>query len=196
MTDERRHFQRLTLLEPIHGWFGDFSIRLIDVSATGALIEFDEAIPADARALLRFWWRDEEVEVMAETARTLDSRAGVQFLEENDALLRLIAGSATEMLLALEANARGDRDANLIGDETLTAAWRRPASGFIRWIFGDAGWRSERSAAADQPENGFTIAAAEPDDQVALLCRTYESGDTEARKLTRMLAELSVAAAG
>lgn len=196
MSDERRHFQRLTLLEPIDGWFGDFSVRLIDVSATGALIELDEAIPADARALLRFWWRGEEVEVMAETARTLESRAGVHFLEENDALLRLIAGSATEMLLALEANARGDREANLVGDETLTAAWRRPASGFIRWIFGDAGWHSERSAAADQPESGFTIAAAEPDDQVALLCRTYESGDAEARKLTRMLAELSVAAAG
>jgi hypothetical protein len=196
VTDERRHFQRLTLLEPIDGWFGDFSIRLIDVSATGALIEFDEAIPADARALLRFWWRDEEVEVMAETARTLESRAGMHFLEENDALLRLIAGSATEMLLALEANARGDREANLVGDETLTAAWRRPASGFIRWIFGDAGWISERSAASDQPEHGFTVAAAEPDDQVALLCHTYESGDTEARKLTRMLAELSVAAAG
>ncbi|HYK05660.1 MAG TPA: PilZ domain-containing protein [Thermoanaerobaculia bacterium] len=196
MSDERRHFQRLTLLEPIDGWFGDYAVRLIDVSATGALIEYDEPIPADARALLRFWWRDEEVELMAETARTLESRSGLHFLEENEALCRLIAGSATEMLIALEANARGDREANLIGDETLTAAWRRPMQGFVRWIFGDGGWRSEQSAHADQPENGFTIAAAEPDDQVALLCRTYESGGTEARQLTRMLAELSVAAAG
>jgi len=196
VSDERRHFQRLTLLEPIDGWFGDYAVRLIDVSATGALIEYDEPIPADARALLRFWWRDEEVELMAETARTLESRSGLHFLEENEALCRLIAGSATEMLIALEANARGDREANLIGDETLTAAWRRPMQGFVRWIFGDGGWRSEQSAHADQPENGFTIAAAEPDDQVALLCRTYESGGTEARQLTRMLAELSVAAAG
>jgi hypothetical protein len=196
VSDERRHFQRLTLLEPLDAWFGDYAVRLIDVSATGALIEYDEAIPADARALLRFWWRGEEVELMAETARTLESRSGLHFLEENEALCRLIAGSATEMLIALEANARGDREANVVGDETLTAAWRRPMSGFVRWIFADDSWRSERSAHADQPENGFTIAAAEPDDQVALLCRTYESGGTEARQLTRMLAELSVAAAG
>lgn len=196
MSDERRHFQRLTLLEPIDAWFGDYAVRLIDVSATGALVEYDEPIPSDARALLRFWWRGEEVELMAETARTLESRSGLHFLEDNEALCRLIAGSATEMLLALEANARGDREANVIGDETLTAAWRRPMQGFVRWIFGDGVWRSERSAHADQPENGFTIAAAEPDDQVALLCRTYESGGTEARQLTRMLAELSVAAAG
>lgn len=197
MTDERRHFQRLTLLEPLDGWFGDYNVRLIDVSATGALIEHDDSIPADARALLRFWWRGQEVEVTAETARRADSRTGLRFLEECEPLVQLIAASATEMLLALEANARGDRDANAIGDETLTAAWHRPASGFVRWIFEPVrGWRSERSLLPDQPEDGFTIAAAEPDDQVALLCRTYESGDHEARKLTRMLAELSVAAHG
>lgn len=195
MNDERRHFQRLALLEPLDGWFGDYSVRLIDVSATGALIEHDDEIPSDARGLLRFYWRGEEVELMAETARSLGHRTGVKFLEENDALLRLISGSATEMLKALEANARGDREQNVVGDETLTAAWRRPASGFVRWLFGDDGWKSEHSLLPDQPENGFTIAAAEPDEQVELLCRTYEGGDTEARRLTRMLAELSVAAA-
>ena len=194
MSDERRHFQRLTLTRPLDGWFGDFAVRLIDVSATGALIESDEDIPPDARALLRFWWRGEEVEVMAETARRADSRAGMKFLEENDALRRLIAGSATEMILALEANARGDRSANFVGDETITAAWKRPASGFVRWILGDQGWSSEQCSNPDQPPHGFTIGAGEPDEQVAMLCRTYEHGDTEARKLTRMLAELSVAA--
>lgn len=197
MSDERRHFQRLTLVEPLDAWFGDFPVRLIDVSATGALVEHDEPIPSDARALLRFWWRGEEVEVTAETVRRADNRTGLHFLDESDALCRLIASSATEMLLALEANARGEREANLVGDETLTAAWRRPAKGYVRWIFDHAaGWQSEQSAVADQPEDGFTIAAAEPDDQVALLCRTYESGDAEAKKLTRMLAELSVAAHG
>jgi hypothetical protein len=194
VNDERRHFQRLTLVRPLDGWFGDFAVRLIDVSATGALIESDEEIPSDARALLRFWWRGEEVEVMAETARRADSRSGMKFLEENDALIRLIAGSATEMLLALEANARGDREANFVGDETITAAWKRPATGFIRWILGSAGWQSEPASHPEQPPDGFTIHAGEPDEQVAMLCRTYESGDTEARKLTRILAELSVAA--
>lgn len=194
MSDERRHFQRLVLVEPLDGWFGDYPVRLIDVSATGALIEHDDEIPADARALLRFYWDGEEIELTAETARTLGYRTGVKFLDESEALLRFIAGSAKDMLLALEANARGDREANIVGDETLTAAWRRPAAGFVRWIFSAAGWTHEHSLFPDQPENGFTIAAAEPDDQVELLCRTYEAGDTEARRLTRMLAEISVAA--
>lgn len=193
MADERRVYQRLTLTEPLDGWFGDFAVRMIDVSATGALIEYDEPIPDDARALLRFFWRNRHIEVLAETARTLERRAGLKFLEENDELCQAIAASATEILLALEANAKGIRGANALGDETLTAAWLRPISGFVRWIFKAGQWHSERATSADQPSDGFTIAAGEPDDQVALLCHTYESGDTEARRLTRMLAELSVA---
>lgn len=195
MSDERRVYQRLTLAEPLDGWFGDFAVRLVDVSATGALVEYDEPIPDDARALLRFYWRGREIEVLAETARTLERRSGLKFLEENDTLCEAIAESAKEMLLAFDANARGNRAANIVGDETMTSAWRRPVSGFVRWIYTAGQWRSEHAAECDQPADGFTIAAAESDEQVALLCSTYESGDTEARRLTRMLAELSVTGA-
>lgn len=195
MTDERRVYQRLTLTEPIDGWFGDFAIRLIDVSATGALVEYDDPIPDDARALLRFFWRSREIEVLAETVRTIERRSGLKFLEENDALCQAIAASAKELLLAFDANARGDRAANVVGEETITSAWRRPLAGFVRWIYDGAQWQSEHASDSNQPAEGFTIAAAEPPEQVALLCQTYESGDAEARRLTRMLAELSVAGA-
>lgn len=196
MSDERRQFQRLTLTEPLDAWFGDYDVRLIDVSLTGAQIECDEPLPHEARALLRFYWRGEAIELMAETVRHADHRAGLHFVEESETLGRLIEQSATEMILALEANARGDREANIVGDETVTSAWRRPASGFIRWTYREGVWSSEKSATSEQPADGFTISAAEAQDQVALLCRTYESGDPEARRMIRMLAELSVAATG
>ena len=194
MSDERRHFQRLSLSHPLDGWFGDYPVRLIDVSLTGAQIESDEPLPHDARSLLRFYWRGQEVEVMAETVRTADSRAGLRFLDEDPTLARLIGDSATEMLRALEANARGDREANVVGEETITSAWRRPASGFVRWMHRDGAWHSEKSEEPDQPDEGFTVAASEPGEQVELLCRMYESGDAEAKRTIRMLAELSVAA--
>lgn len=194
MSDERRQFQRLTLTEPLDGWFGDYAIRLVDVSATGALIEHDEEIEVSSRALLRFWWRGEEVEITAEIVRHADHQAGLHFVEESETLRALIATSASEMLLALEANARGDRDANIVGDETITSAWGARSIGYVRWIFNEDGsWRSERALLPDQPEDGFTIAASEAQEQVALLRSTYESGDEESRRLTRMFAELSVA---
>ena len=194
MNDERRSYQRLTLTEPLDGWFGDFSVRLVDVSASGAQIEHDEPIPADARGLLRFYWRGQEVEILASTARHIQvDRTGLHFLEENETLRTLIAMSAADLLRALEANARGDRSANTIGDETLTAAWQRPIAGYVSWTWDGGIWHAKPCRDSGQPENGFTISAAEADDQVELLRRTYERGDSESRKLTRMLAELSVA---
>lgn len=193
MSDERRAFQRLTLREPLDGWFGDYAVRLVDVSASGAQLEHDEPIPADAHGRLRFWWRGEELEILAKTARSIhENRTGVQFMEESDALNAQIATSAEELLRAIEANARGDREANVIGDETLTAASRTLLSGFVRWTLSDGGWDGKLTGDPTQPEHGFTISASEPDDEVAMLRRTYETGDAESRSLTRMLAEMSV----
>lgn len=192
MNDERRQFQRLTLTEPLDGWFGDFAIRLIDVSVTGAQIETDEPLPSDARALLRFYWRGHEVELIAETARTNELRSGLRFVDESDALRDLIAMSAEELLRAFEANAAGERAANVVGDQTITSVREVLGSGYVIWSYNDGAWKSRHSLLPDQPADGFTIAAGESEEQVSLLCRTYESGDAEARKLTRMLAELSV----
>lgn len=192
MSDERRIYQRLTLSEPLDGWFGDFAVRLIDVSATGAQIEIDEPIPADSRALLRFWWRGHEVEITAEIARTHEVRPGLRFLEDSDALRDLLALSAEELLRAFEANAAGNRNANVVGEQTITSVSEIVGSGYVTWTLEGGAWRSRPSLLADQPANGFTIAAGEAEEQISLLCRTYESGDAEARKLTRLLAELSV----
>ncbi len=94
---------------------------------------------------------------------------------------------------------RGDfREENVVsGDETLTAASagaRGLISGFTVWRLGEDGqWKKSSSLLADQPEDGFTVAAGEPAEQVDLLQRNYESGDAEARRMIRILAELSVA---
>lgn len=193
MSDERRGPQRLHLVRPLDGWFGDFAVRLVEVSVTGALMESDDAIPPESRALLRFWWRDAELELLAETVREKDGRTAVVFVGSNDELMDLIAGSARELLRAQEANAAGDREHNVIADQTLTAASAGPGGpGYVTWILKPDGWKHRPSLLPDQPDDGFTIAASEPFEQVEILCRTYESGDAEARRLTQMLAEISV----
>jgi len=192
--DERRAYQRLNLMRPLDGWFGDYAVRLLDVSASGALVDLEEPLEEHSRALLRFFWNGEEVEVTAEIARADDKRIGLKFIEENETLRRLIAASVTEILNAQQANAEGRREQNVIGDATLTSASEPfgDARTFTTWLFVDGHWKHRPSLLPDQPSVGFTIAANEPDEQVALLCRTYENGDEEARRLTRLLAELSV----
>lgn len=194
---ERREFQRLHLTRPADGWFGDYAVRILDVSAGGALIEHEEEIPNGARALLRFYWRGTAVEIMAETVRGDDDHSGLTFVETSELLMDLIAYSAREVLLAQEANAKGLREENVIsGDETLTAASagaRGMMKGFTVWTFSDSGeWKKTSSLIADQPEDGFTVAAGESTEQVLMLKRSYETSDEEGRRMIRLLAELSV----
>lgn len=195
MSDERREYQRLTLGQPLDGWFGDYAVRLLDVSAKAARIEHDEALPDQSRALLRFYWRDQEIEILAETVLGDElSRSRLAFLEDHAGLRQLIDETAAGVLRAQEANASGDRTANVIaGDATLTAASMVTGRGFVTYTLHDGVWRRRASLLPDQPENGFTVSAGEPDEQIEMLCQTFAAGDEEARRVTRMLAELSVA---
>lgn len=98
-----------------------------------------------------------------------------------------------EILRAQVANAAGDRLHNVVGDATLTAASELDhADVFVSLHLGANGWKRHRSLLPDQPEDGFTVRASVPPEQIELLCRTYERGDDESRRLTRLMAQLSV----
>jgi PilZ domain-containing protein len=194
MTEERREFQRLNLTKPVDGWFGDFSVMLVEVSANGAKIIHDDELPVGARALLRFTWRGEDLELLAEIVRTEGARSGVRLIDESEQLHRLIETSATELLRAQQANAMGDRARNVIGDATLTSASAgvRAGRGFLQYRFSAGVWKCHRALLPDQPEDGFTVSANETQEQIDLLCVTYEGGNTDAKRMTRLIAELSV----
>ncbi|HUP50109.1 MAG TPA: PilZ domain-containing protein [Thermoanaerobaculia bacterium] len=194
MQDERREYQRLHLTRPLEGRYGRSAVRVIDVSATGALVEHDRPLRRGAQRLLHFTWRDHKIAVKAEIVRSAGIESGLRFTEENELLLQLIAQSAEEVLRAQQANLQGDRESNVVGDETLTAASAGlSASGYVVWTLGEGGWQKRRALLPDQPDDGFTVGAAEPPEQVDLLRQTWERGDEEARRMTRMLAELSAA---
>lgn len=186
-------YQRLHLTSPIDGWFGKKRVRLIDVSAIGALMETSQPIKVGSRSSIRFSWRDQEVRIKARVVRSDPDQVGVKFTEDSELLRRLIAESAEELLRAQQANVEGERGLNVVGEETLTAASAglRRGHGFLTYTLQDGTWTRRKSLLPDQPPNGFTVAAAEPEEQVELLCRTYESGDAETQRMTRLLAELS-----
>lgn len=187
-------YQRLYLKKPLSGSFGKHRVKLIDVSAVGALIEETAKVAVGTKAKLKFKWRKQPVEIMAEAVRNIEGRAGLKFLEESELLRRLIAESVTEVLRAQQANMDGKREENVVGEDTLTAASAGlRGRGYMNYSFADGKWTKRQSLIPDQPEEGFTVSAAEPEDQVALLRDAYERGDDEARRMTRLLAELSVA---
>ena len=192
--EERREFQRLNLTKPLEGWFGDFSVLVVEISASGAKLVHDEPIAMGSRGLLRFTWRGRELEILSQVTRSEGARSGVHFLQFSDDLRALVTESANEVLRAQQANAEGDRQRNVVGDETLTAAsaGARAQSGFLQYHLTVKGWKCHRALLPDQPDDGFTVSANESQEQIDLLCRTYEGGDSEAKRMTRMIAQLSV----
>jgi hypothetical protein len=195
MSDERRAFQRLNLTRPVDGAFGGVSLRIVDVSARGVLATTDEQLQRGARGLIRFHWRGEDVEAGAAVAWCEEGRAGFRLDQVPEILRRLLEESVTELLKAQEANAAGDRAANVIdGDETLTSASRRfpQPDVFVTYTLDNGVWTRRTSLLPDQPPDGFTIAPSEPPEHIDLLCRTFEQGNAETRRLTRLFAELSV----
>ncbi|PYQ58613.1 MAG: hypothetical protein DMF58_14720, partial [Acidobacteria bacterium] len=100
MIEERREFQRLNLTKPIDGWFGDFSVLVVEVSAGGAKLVHDEPIPMGSRGVLRFSWRGRDVEILSQITRSEGARSGVHFLQFNDDLRSLVSESANEVLRA------------------------------------------------------------------------------------------------
>lgn len=196
--DERRLYQRLNLTKPLDGELDGIAVRIVDVSANGAQVELeDQTLPP--RGKLRFRWRDEEVTLDAQVVRNSEDRAGLHFLEDDETLRRLIAQSAAEVLAAQQANMAGERERNVIssddvGELTLTAASAGlGAKAWLTFTLGPSGWKRRKSLLPDQPEDGFTVSASEPDEQIDMLCKTYESGDDEAKRMIRMFAELSAA---
>jgi hypothetical protein len=197
VTKERRSRERLHMVRPIDGWFSDYAVRVLDLSTAGARIESDDDIPVGARGLFRFFWRKEQVEVTAEIARSDSEHEGLKFTEESGVVRRLISEANAEVRRAQAANALGLREQNVIdGDQTLTAASAAQRSmmtkGFIVWTWDGSAWSSRKALVPDQPDDGFTVAAAESPDQVDQLRKSYEEGDEEGRNLIRRLAELSV----
>lgn len=184
MTDERRAFQRLDLTRPVEGAFGGVPLQIVEVSARGVLATTDRLLQRGARGVVRFQWRGETIEADAAVAWCENGRAGFRLEEVPEVLRRLIEDSVTELLKAQEVR---DYTPNVVDEESFPVA-----DIYVIYTLDDGVWTRRASLLPDQPPNGFTIAQSEPADHVELLCRTFERGDAETRRLTRLFAELSV----
>lgn len=185
---------KLNLTKPLDGTFGDVSVRLVEVNERGAQIVHDDELPAGTRGTLRFVWRTTDIEVPAEVQRTAGQRSGLTFTHVNDTLQKLIEESANELLRAQEANAVGDRERNVIGEGTLTSASQgaRLDRNFLIYELNDGKWKCRKAIVPEHPENGFAVLADESEEQIDMLCKAFESGDAESRRVMRILARLSV----
>jgi PilZ domain-containing protein len=207
--DDRREFQRLRLSKPILATMGENNALILDVGIGGAFLEHYGKAESGDRFPLRFRWQGDEIDLVCEVARSEIVRApggdgassvshsGVRFVDAGPGstarLQNLIATFVGKVLAAQKANASGDRDESAASMlSRLGEARRMRTSGFVAYHLEGELWSRTPTHSAKQPEDGFTVAAFEDQEEVDALCHTYQQADAEGRRLIRLVAELSV----
>ena len=102
----------------------------------------------------------------------------------------MVATFVGKVLAAQKANAGATQpsDSALID---LGGARRSRTRSFLTYRLQNGSWLREMVDEPAQPDNGFTVAGYEDDEELESLCRAYEIADEEGRRLIRLVAELS-----
>ncbi|HWS71690.1 MAG TPA: PilZ domain-containing protein, partial [Thermoanaerobaculia bacterium] len=188
MTDsDRRGFQRLRLSKPILALMNEQNALILDVGVSGAYVEHYGEVQPGQRFRLSFRWHGEDIEYSAEVARSrvirtpggdgqsLVSHTGFRFLEPmGDSASRLQDMMATfvgRVLAAQKANAAA-ADADGEGASILAQlgeARRVRSRGYVAYHFHGGKWSREATNEARQPQDGFTVAAHEDEEELETL---------------------------
>lgn len=205
--NDRREFQRLHLAKPILAQFGDGNALVLDIGVGGALIEHHGRAEPGEQRHLKFRWKGADVSFDCEVIRTrvvrerpnmetVTAHTGLRFIashgRSDEYLNDMMATFVGRVLSAQRANASGMGG----GPDALTlaqlgAARRMRSEGWMAYRFQDGEWTITPTNSPNQPDDGFTVAAYEDEDELRALCETYETANDEGRRLIRLVAELS-----
>ena len=199
---ERRRYGRISLDHPMPARFADFEVRVIELSVVGFLVAHEGRLATGAVQPFALDWQGTPISVECTVARSTLYRLGkslgtksiyhtglriTRFDKTGFTRLReLIADRIVRALDEMKANARGI--------PPLAAYMYQPEKGelFRRCELVDGTWRKSETIRPNQPPNGFTISAEVDAEHVDLLCETWERTTQEGRRLTQLLAELSI----
>jgi hypothetical protein len=204
--EERRKYQRVTLVRPLVARIGTARVFLLEASLSGIRIAHQGNIPPEgSTCTIIFEW--ESIPVALEcriTRNTLQKMArnaneksvyhvGMEIVRASDEAMKTLR----DLITAIVARALDEQKANARGIPAVAAQTFQTGKGtnFLRYEIVNGAWRRTETTRPDQPMNGFTISAEEDPDHIAILCETYLSTDAEGRKLIKIMSELSISKA-
>jgi hypothetical protein len=199
---DRRQYGRIDLDRPLKGFLDEFPVRVIEVSVSGLRVEHDlRIVPAPTRKIrvevsgrtLEFGCvvaRSTLFRLAKEVSEKSIYHSGIRILESvGDSEMRLREFIADRVTRALDEQKANSRGLPPLGPYTFQVG---KGDRFKRCEFIDGAWRKTDSTTSLQPANGFTVSAEIDPATIDLLCRTFEQTTEEGRRLTQMLAELSI----
>lgn len=201
--DERRQYGRVTPIQRIRGTVGNVIVYVLDLSLAGVRVAHQDPLPpVGGTAKLTFEWEGKRFSGQVEVRRTkVEKPARSQFEKSlhHSGLLIVSKDAMAERVLrdiiqACVARALDEQRANAQGIPAVAAQSVQTGKGdeFVRCELRGGTWTKTPTRDSHQPVDGFTVSASEAPSKVAMLCRAYESGDLEGRRLIRTFAALSI----
>ena len=201
--DERRLSGRVTPVQRIRGTVGSVPVYVLDVSLAGVKVAHQELLPSIGQtATLVFEWEGRRFTGKAEVRRTKIEKPARSkfekslyhsglFITPNDKFSEAVI---REIIQACHERAMDEQRANAEGIPAIAAQSFQTGKGddFVRCELRPTGWVKTSTRDPQQPPNGFTVSASETPAKLATLCRTWEIGDAEARRLIKTFAALSI----
>jgi hypothetical protein len=200
--EERRRFGRINLETPLAGFIDLLPVDIVDVSVVGFRVTHETRFQPGHKGRIRVITGGGPIEFTCTVIRSTLYRlakkpeektlytSGVEIHEgsaDSETLLRdLIAGRVIRALQEQKENARGVAP---IGEYTFQVG---KGDRYRRCEFDGKTWRRFETTQPNQPASGFTISAEIEPRQIQLLCETYENTSDEGRRLTQILAQLSI----
>jgi len=201
--DERRQFGRVTPVQRIRGTVGNVIVYVLDVSLAGVRVAHQDPLPpVGGTSVLTFEWEGRRFSAPCEVRRTkVEKPARSQFEKalHHSGLLILSKDPHADRIVrdiiqSCVARALDEQRANAQGIPAIAAQSFQTGKGdeFVRCELRNGAWTKTPTRESHQPVDGFTVSASESPSKVAMLCRAYESGDIEGRRLIRTFAALSI----
>lgn len=199
---ERRRYGRIKVDAPIPASYNESPVFLTELSLTGFRMAHQTRFVANQPHELVVKWDGREIRLISSVVRTslwrlaknLGERSvyhsGLRILESvdesHDILRELMAERIVRAIDEQKANARGI--------PPLNAYMYQPEKGelYRRCELVNGTWRRTETIRSTQPANGFTVSADVDPWHVDMLCATWEATTAEGRRLTQLLAELSI----
>lgn len=199
---ERREFQRLRLPVLIDGSFSGMPVDIAEIGLVSARVRHRSPLLVGTVGELSFSWDESPIVLTGKIVRSAvvslhdhgpedEFESGVQLAdhagESGERLRSLLTWSVAREIE--KRTSPGEAEALPLNGDVLVRSRDAP---FISFRLDSGGWRQARTFLHEQPDNGFTVAAGEEPEELALLRRTYAQSGAEGRELVRLFAELSV----
>lgn len=202
---ERRRYGRIKLDSPLRARFGNVQVRVLEVSVSGFLVAHEGRFATSEPRPFALEWNGRTIDLECAVARSTLYRLAKSLGEKSlyHTGLRIVGfdGDGFNLLRELIADrilrALEEQKANSRGIPPLNVYMYQPEKGelYRRCELVDGAWRKSETIRPLQPPNGFTISAEVDPYHVDMLCDTWEQTTSEGRRLTQLLAELSISKA-